>query len=417
MPVKPKPASKTDRPPTKKALRAAVLASLAEQGFEVRDGAIVSSGALEKDAVRDLHAAAVAHAVEKSRHNLIRHERRLMGYLAEGRTLDPERIRPRLVEVHSQSEEELLFRYARLHWSVPTSAGYGRRLRFLVMDAHNGKLIGLIGLGDAVFSLTPRDEWVGWDRKRRETALRGVMDAHVLGAVPPYSFLLASKLVALLATSVEVRAAFARRYAGRETVISGAQQDGQLALITTTGAFGRSSVYNRLRYQAGSEDPGRLVFEQAGFSKGAGQFHFANELYTMLKAYALENCKPSSKSSSWGAGFRSRREVVDKALAHLGLNPNELGHGVIREVLCAPLAVNTIAFLKGEEKNLEPFEDSAEQLAAFWRERWLLPRAAKERRHRSFEPESWELWDHKPKPRGRPRKYGPKPSPSPAGAS
>jgi hypothetical protein len=106
------------------------------------------------------------------------------------------------------------------------------------MDAHNGKLIGLIGLGDAVFSLTPRDEWVGWSRARRQVALRGMMDAHILGAVPPYSQLLGSKLVALLAASAEVRETFAARYAGRETVISGAEQDGRLALTRPRARWG-----------------------------------------------------------------------------------------------------------------------------------------------------------------------------------
>jgi hypothetical protein len=396
--------------PSKNVLRAAVLASLQEQGFAVRDGAIVPVAGRDKQAVRALHTAAVSHAVEKSRHNLIRHEHRLMGYLAEGRTLNPERIVPRLVEVQRQSEEELLFRYARLHWSVPTSAGYARRLRFLVMDEHNGKLIGLIGLGDAVYSLTPRDEWVGWDLQRRKIALRGIMDAHILGAVPPYSDLLASKLVAMLATSVEVREAFAVRYAGRETVISGAEQDGRLALITTTGAFGRSSVYNRLRYRATPEDaarPARAVFEPVGFTQGGGQFHFANDLYAMLKAYAEAHCKPSSKSASWGTGFRNRREVIDKALAHLGLNPKTLGHGLQREVLCAPLARNSAAFLRGDDIHLDPFEETVEDFSAFWRERWLLPRAARDRRYQEFEPKSWELWSHVPKRRGRPPKYAP----------
>jgi hypothetical protein len=137
-------------------------------------------------------------------------------------------------------------------------------------------------------------------------------------------------------------------------------------------------------------------------------------MYAMLKLYAEANCKPTSKSSSWGEGFRNRREVIDKALAHLGLSPKELGHGVVREVLCAPLAANAAAFLSGEKGALEPFPDTAEQLAAFWRERWLLPRAAKERRHRSFVPQSWELWDHEPKHRGRPPKPRGEPSQNPA---
>jgi hypothetical protein len=388
-------------PPSKRVLRAAVLASLREQGFVVRRGLVASPPLLEKDGVRALNAAAVARAVEKARPNLMRHERRLMGYLAASGTLRPERIAPRLVEVTPQSEEELLFRWARLHWSVPTTGGYGRRLRFVVMDEHNGRLIGLIGLGDGVLSLAPRDEWVGWTRERRQTALRGVMHAHILGAVPPYSRLLGGKLVAMLTVSTEVREAFASRYAGRKTMIEGSKQDGQLALITTNSALGRSSVYNRLRYRHTPGDPERLVFERVGLTRASAQAYFDDDLYAMLKAYAIENCELTPKPPAWGKGFRSRREVIDKALIHLGLSPRALTHGVVREVWCAPLAANAVAVLRGGEDRLEPYEDTAEQLAAFWRGRWLLPRVAREHGHELFTPESWQLWDHESKPAAR----------------
>lgn len=384
------------RAPSEQALRAAVVGCLRDQGFEVRPGEIIAPGTLDKDGVRTLNEVAVRRTVEKARRNLIRHERRLTRYLADGSTLKPERIEPRLTEVHPQSEEELLFRWARLHWSVPTAAGYGRRLRFLVTDAHNGKLIGLIGLGDGVFSLKARDEWIGWDWKRRRTALRRIMHAHVLGAVPPYSNVLGGKLVALLTASVTVRETFASRYAGRETMISGVRQDGQLALITTTGALGRSSVYNRLRYRRTPEETGRLVFERVGFAQGTAQAHFDDDLYAMLKTYAVNNCTLSVKHASWGEGFRSRREVIDKALARLGLNPRALGYGVAREVWCAPLGANAAAFLRGDASELETYEDTAEELAAFWRDRWLLARAEKDHRYRSFSPETWQLWQHEP---------------------
>jgi hypothetical protein len=57
-----------------------------------------------------------------------------------------------------------------------------------VLDRQNDKLIGLFGLGDSVFSLKARDEWIGWNSETRETRLRHVMDAFVLGAVPPIHF-------------------------------------------------------------------------------------------------------------------------------------------------------------------------------------------------------------------------------------
>jgi len=370
-----------------------VLAALRAQGFGVRRGVVTAPSEVDKERLRALAAGSVAHAVERARRGLARHEGRLVGYLADGRTLKLARIEPRLVQVAPRTEEELLFRWARLHWSVPTGPGYGRRLRFLVMDAHNDKLIGLLGLGDPVFSLGPRDEWIGWDRRRRRAALRFVFHVHLLGAVPPYTHLLGAKLVALLATSADVRDAFSARYEGRATVVSGIRQDGRLALLTTIGSLGRSSVFNRLRYGTGPAS--RSVWRRVGSTLGTAQFHFGHELEGKLAAYGAADRGLPSKPVSWGSGPRSRREAIDKALVALGFDLGALAYGV-REVWCAPLAANATVFLRGETSELEPFVETAEQLADSWRERWLLPRIETECGHRSFRPASWRLWSDRP---------------------
>jgi hypothetical protein len=200
-------------------LRERIVRSLRAQGFRVRNGAVLPPKDLSKERIRELHETAVAHRIERARDGLFRMEKDLLRHIASGHEVVPSRIFPRLVEVLPDSEEELLFRYASLHWSIPVSSGYGRRLRFLVVDEYNGKLIGLIGLGDPVFSLGPRDRWIGWTPSDRKKRLGNVMDAFVLGAVPPYSFLLCGKLVAMLAASDTVRRAFKRKYGGTRSVI------------------------------------------------------------------------------------------------------------------------------------------------------------------------------------------------------
>ncbi|MGH9816564.1 MAG: Druantia anti-phage system protein DruA, partial [Candidatus Acidiferrales bacterium] len=178
-----------------------MLRSLRSQGFRICDGAILPPRKLSKDRIRRLHRTAVKHRLDRAKGGLCRREKALLHHFASGNEVEPAMISPRLVEVLPYSEEELLFRYASLQWSIPVSSGYGRRLRFIVVDDHNEKLMGLIGLGDPVYSLRARDEWVGWSIAHRKKRLKHVMDAFVLGAVPPYSFLLCGKLVAMLATS------------------------------------------------------------------------------------------------------------------------------------------------------------------------------------------------------------------------
>jgi Domain of unknown function (DUF4338) len=148
------------------------------------------------------------------------------------------------------------------------------------MDQNNEKLIGVIGLGDPVFNLAVRDRWIRWDREAHRTHLQNVMEAFVLGAVPPYSYLLCGKLVAMLAASHEVQDAFHRKYRFRRSIIRRHVADSRLALITTMSALGRSSIYNRLRLSE------RVLFKSIGYSEGSGEFHFSNGLYGDIFEYA-----------------------------------------------------------------------------------------------------------------------------------
>lgn len=367
-------------------LRARIIRSLRKQGFRIRHGRLVPPDPTKKQELRALHQEAVRHRLKQGQRRLARHEDRLLSFIAAGNEVDPEAIRPRMVVVQPDSEDELVFRYARLHWSIPVSAGYGRRLRFVVYDESNGKLIGLFGLGDPVFSLGPRDRWIGWDLEQRKRRLQSVMDLFVLGAVPPYSQLLCGKLIALLATSREVQQAFRLKYHGERTLISRRIADGQLALLTTTSALGRSSLYNRLTFR------GEPVFQSLGFTQGSGEFHFSNGFYEDLRRLAVAHCDPTAKHAQWGKGFRNKRELLRKALPLVGLSRELLYHGVKREIFVAPLAENTSAFLRGDHEQLLSYDRTADDLFKWFRERWLLPRAARDDSYRTFNPESYRLW-------------------------
>lgn len=375
-------------------LRDRIIRSLRAQGFRVRNGAILPPKELSKERIRELHETAVEHRIERARDGLFRAEKDLLRHIASGHEVVPSQMSPRLVEVLPESEEELLFRYARLHWSIPVSAGYGRRLRFLVVDDNNGKLIGVIGLGDPVYSLGPRDEWIGWTPSDRQKRLRHVMDAFVLGAVPPYSFLLCGKLVAMLAASDTVRRAFKRKYGGTRSVIRRKVHDGRLALITTASALGRSSVYNRLRFGD------RVLYCSVGFTKGSGEFHFSNGLYAAITQFAEKHCEPTAKQERWGTGFRNLREVIKKSLPALGLSSDWVYHGIEREVFAIPLARNSREFLQGRHTRLRWYHQSERELFDYFRDRWMLPRASWDNRFASWSKDEWVIWPRKENGRG-----------------
>lgn len=370
-------------------LRKLIVKSLEEQGFVVQGNKILPPSNLTKDRLRELHSLAVRHRIEKAKKGLWRHEPRLLKRLAAGSEVVPEKIMPRLIEVQPDSEDELLFRYVSLHWSIPVSSGYGRRIRFLVIDEQNNKLIGLFGLGDPVFSLSARDRWVGWDKEARRQRLYNVMDAFILGAVPPYSSLLCGKLVAMLAASNEVREAFKRKYEARHSIIRGRRLLEGLAMITTTSALGRSSLYNRITYA------GRRLYHSVGFTRGSGEFQFSNGIYETILQYVTQNCTPTAKQERWGTGFRNRREVIRKCLTEIGLSTDWMYHGVRREIFVVPLAQNTREFLRGEHSKLHWFDYPASELFSWFRKRWLLPRSERDQRYLEFKPSDYRIWSGK----------------------
>ena len=104
---------------------------------------------------------------------------RLINNFADGNEVDPNAIVPEVIEVTSDSEESRLFRFACLLWSVPVSQGFGRRIRFLIRDRQNGKLIGLFAIGDPVFNLSARDKWIGWTFEDRKTRLINIVQQFI----------------------------------------------------------------------------------------------------------------------------------------------------------------------------------------------------------------------------------------------
>ena len=125
-----------------------------------------------------------------------------------------------LERVRSDTWQSNLFRLASLTWRVPVSRGFGRRLRYLVWDGHNEKLIGLIAIGDPVFNLSVRDA-IGWDCHDRSDRLVNIMDAYVLVAVPPYNMPVGGKLIASLVRSRDLDDDFSQTYGDSAGIISG----------------------------------------------------------------------------------------------------------------------------------------------------------------------------------------------------
>ena len=281
-----------------------------------------------------------------------------------------------------------LFRFASLLWSIPVSQGYGRRLRYLVRDRSNGKLIGIFALGDPVFNLRVRDEWIGWNQAGRRERLVNLMDAYVVGAVPPYTSLLGGKLVASLIASQEVGSKFQERYGGTEGLISKRHKQARLTLVTVTSALGRSSMYNRLRLLPDAErDEDERVVElrKLGTTTGYGHFQISDDLFSQLRRILEEDDHKYADGHQFGDGPNWRIRVARTGLQSLGLNPDEvLKHGIRREVYAMPIATNAHAFLAGTDEESTFDYMTVDEISELARNRWVRPRSKRRPDYKEF---------------------------------
>jgi hypothetical protein len=352
---------------------------LAELGFrKTRDGALEISGT-DKEIIRALHSAQRNDRLRLNKAFLIGNLSPLLGYFASGTEVDPAHIRPVLQRIRSHTWESDLFRLASLTWAVPVSNGFGRRLRYLVWDRSNKKLIGLIAIGDPVFNLAVRDKLIGWNADNRCDRLVNMMDAYVLGAVPPYNRLLGSKLIASLVRTREVYNDFTRTYGNTRGIISDKEKGARLLAVTTSSSLGRSSVYNRLRL--GNID----YFHPIGYTTGWGHFHIPDDLFSDLRAFLRAKGHPYADLHRFGQGPNWRLRTMRTALEALGFKEEMLRHGIKREVFLCEFASNAIDILrqgKGRPKLSTLLR--ADEVAELAVERWMLPRSQRRPEFRAW---------------------------------
>lgn len=326
-----------------------------------------------KESVRALHRAHRRDKLVKQKDFIRENLNDLLPYFSSGAEVQVSKIRPRLELIDAGTWQSHLFRLASLSWSVPVSDGFGRRLRYLVWDDSNGKLMGLIALGDPVFNLKARDELIGWSGKDREKRLVNILDAYVLGAIPPYNFLLGGKVISSLIRTTDIRSDFASKYAETRGVISRKKKKAQLVLITTSSSLGRSSVYNRVRLD------GVNYLESIGFTSGWGHFHVPDTLFASLRDYLRDVDHHYVDGHKFGQGPNWRLRTIRAALDSLGIDSDLLKHGIRREVFVCKLASNAERVLRGEVqraycKGLK----SVAEVGVIARDRWMVGRAERD---------------------------------------
>lgn len=291
------------------------------------------------------------------------YEKKVKDYFAQPEEINLNKVEPYLVEVQGDNITNKIWAYCLSFWSVPVSAGYGRRIRYLVFDKQNDKVIGLFGLCDPLIGFNTRDRYIGWNREQKHERLYNCLTAYILGAVPPYNTIMGSKLVALTTMFPEVRETFKRKYEGKETIIAGKQKMPVLAMIDTFGAFGKSAIYTKL-----------LNWRFLDYTKGTTHIHLtASGCWEQIKQFVPQE---TFESYGYGKGSNWKLRMVRIGLSNLGFkNEDILSIGWKRAYYMNPLLKNWKEFLTMQTDTPEFIDyTNNDYLINYWRERWVLPR-------------------------------------------
>jgi len=291
--------------------------------------------------------------------------------LADGHSAFNSHIKP-VIEVCETEKQHSLFRVFRYYWSSPYSEYVGRRIRLLIRDAAlpSSPLIGIAALGSPIIHIPERDSFIGWNKETRTKNLIYAMDAYVIGALPPYNYLLGGKLISYILASKEVRKIYRQKYAKKLTVIN-QRKSGKLVCLFTTGLYGKSSQYNRIKYN------NSLLYNYIGDTKGYGTLHLTEQTIDLIREFLAS--KKIDIGHKFGDGPSWTMRLIRTAGDLLGFDSDFLlRHSFRRSIYYIPLAENAIEFLNGRDSNPRYYNYSLNRLVAHWKERWLINRKEEE---------------------------------------
>lgn len=303
-----------------------------------------------KDAVRIIMAGKKRLELLATRTKLKSAEDRALSLM---RRVDYSNINPAMVPVAPRDQP--IWDYVRSVVSV--TPGLRRPFRstyFFAVDTVSGGLLGITDIGSDVQSLSLRDKHIGWTRERKyHGGLNSVANLGTCVCAPPFGWLTGGKYMAVAMASTLVADMWRRRYGD------------VLAGITTTALYGKSSMYNRLK-----------EYDYLGDSYGVGVFHMSEAGFRTLRAFVISNGW-RGRAGGFNAGLNGKTDILQKACAMLGVPLDAVSSNQQRGIYFAALGDESLAFLRGEPNEYEPYARDQDAIREWWLSRWYHMRLPK----------------------------------------
>ena len=253
--------------------------------------------------------------------------------------------------------------------TMKNNSNIGRNLNYLVIDRKTSKYLGVICISSDFLDLTPRDQYIGWEREKKTqghminyTAIGStIVPLQPLG----YNYV-GGKLLALLCLSDEVQYQWKKQYGD------------VLAGVTTTSLYGKKklgglSQYDNLKH-----------WKKMGYSSGSVSYETTKPTVEMLRAWLKKNY--TKKWFEWymakkpsGQPYKRDHKNRSYNFTYSKLNvPKELIRSEhARGIYFSPLYNNTNEFLRGditENELVKSFDTSYDYLTTLWKEKYASKR-------------------------------------------
>ena len=289
---------------------------------------------------------------------------------------DFEKLQPELVYTDSEKDRQsagsLTEKWNCLRTmthSQKNSSNIGRNLHYIVRDKVTGKYLGVICITGDFIDLTPRDEYIGWDREYKTNS--GKLNNSAIGSsilpTQPLGFnYTGGKLMALLCCADEIQNQWQENYGDK------------LVGMTTTSLYGKSktgglSQYDRLKH-----------WKKMGYSKGSLSYELTKETEKEMLKYAEKHYNDRyfmlyvAKRENGQTLKRDHRNRMRQFMySRLKIPKDIIKSEHQRGIYFSTLYDNSREFLRGEieEKDLvKSFDTSTEALSELWKEKYARKR-------------------------------------------
>jgi hypothetical protein len=252
---------------------------------------------------------------------------------------------------------------------MKNNSNIGRNLNYIVIDRASGKYLGVMCISSDFLDLTPRDQYIGWDRvnKTQGHMINYTAIGSTIVPMQPLGYnYVGGKLLALLCLSDEVQYQWKKQYG--DTLIG----------VTTTSLYGKNklnglSQYDNLKH-----------WKKMGFSSGSVSYETTKPTVNMIRDWLKKN--HTRKYFEWYQAKKQSGQPYKRDHKNRSYNftyskidiPKELIRSEHqRGIYFSPLYTNSNEFLCGkidESKLVKAFDTSYQAIAELWKTKYASKR-------------------------------------------